>query len=369
MRSQSLHVRSVAIYYPRMASPTTHPTAAEPPLTRHEQAAAGEARAIQEILRIIQDNLRKQFPAGGGPMRRDAHPKHHGVVSAELVVEASLPPELAVGVFRAPRRYPAWVRFSNGSGTVQPDYVRDGRGIAIKLMGVEGAKLLDDEARTQDFLFINHDVFAVKDAADYVELFHHIERDGAPTKFFLSANPFKWHLRELANANKIRVQVSNMLTLQYWTMTPYLMGDTPAKFSVRPSALANTGAPPGSGPDYLRDVMVRDLGQGSVSFDFLVQLQTDALTMPVEDPRIRWDPVRSPFRKVASLHIPQQRFDSPEQMQFAEDLSYSPWHCIAEHQPLGGVNRCRRVIYRAIAEFRHQANGRALVEPNGDERF
>lgn len=348
---------------------TTMTRSNAPPLTRHEQAAAGEDQAFHEILRIIKEKLRQQFPPGQGPMRRDAHPKHHGVVRAQLTVEPDLPAELAVGVFRAPRSYQAWVRFSNGSGTVQPDHLRDGRGLALKLMGVEGRKLLADEANTQDFLFINHDVFAVKDAADYVELFRYIERDGAPTKFFLGLNPLKWHLKELANANKIRVQVSNMLTLQYWSMTPYLMGDTPAKFSMRPHVLANTGAPPNSAPDYLRDVMARQLSQDGATFDFMVQLQTEARAMPVEDPRIRWDPLRAPFRKVATLHIPAQRFESPAQQQFAEDLSYSPWHCVPEHQPLGGVNRCRRLVYQAIAEFRHQANGRALIEPQGDERF
>jgi len=342
-------------------SPTT--------LTRHEQAPAGEEVAIAEILRIIKLKLREQFPAGQGDMRRDAHPKHHGAVRAELVVEPNLPPEFAVGVFRAPRRYPAWVRFSNGSGTVQADHVRDGRGIAIKLMGVPGAKLMADETGTQDFLFINHDVFAVKDASDYVELFRIIERFGTPTRFFLGPNPFKWHLKELANANKIRVQISNLLTLQYWTMTPYLMGDTPAKFSMRPQVLANTGAPPDSAPDYLRDVMAQQLDRESVAFDFMVQLQADARRMPVEDPRFRWEPSQSPWRKVATLRLPMQAFDSPAQLQFAEDLSYSPWHSVPEHQPLGGVNRCRRVIYHAISEFRHEANGRPLVEPTGSEQF
>ena len=338
-------------------------------LTRHERPPAGEEAAIAEILRIIKLKLREQFPAGQGDMRRDAHPKHHGAVRAELVVEPNLPVELAVGVFRAPRRYPAWVRFSNGSGTVQADHVRDGRGIAIKLMDVPGAKLMDDETGTQDFLFINHDVFAVKDASDYVELFRIIERFGAPTRFFLGPNPFKWHLKELANANKIRVQVSSLLTLQYWTMTPYLMGDTPAKFSMRPQVLANTGAPPDSAPDYLRHVMAQQLGRESVAFDFMVQLQADARRMPVEDPRIRWEPSESPWRKVATLRIPTQTFDSPAQLQFAEDLSYSPWHSVPEHQPLGGVNRCRRVIYQAISAFRHEANGRRLIEPNGSEQF
>ena len=337
-------------------------------LTRHEQAPAGEEAAIAEILAIIKANLRRQFPPGQD-MRRDAHPKHHGALRAELAVEPDLAPELAVGVFRTPRTFPAWVRFSNGSGTVQPDHVRDGRGIAIKLMDVDGPKLMTDEARTQDFLFINHDVFAVKDAGDYVQLFRAIERDGAPTKFFLSANPFKWHLKELANANKIRVRVSNMLSLQYWTMTPYLMGDTPAKFSVRPTVPANTGAPPNSAPDYLRHVMAEQLRRESVAFDFMVQLQTNPRRMPVEDPRIRWEPARAPWCKVATLRIPAQTFDSPAQLQFAEDLSYSPWHSVPEHQPLGGVNRCRRVIYQAISQFRHEANGRGAIEPTGAEQF
>ena len=338
-------------------------------LTRHERAPAGEDVAIAEILRIIKLKLGEQFPPGRGDMRRDAHPKHHGAVRAELVVEPNLPAELAVGVFAASRSYPAWVRFSNGSGAVQPDHLRDGRGIAIKLMDVPGPKLMDDESRTQDFLFINHDVFAVKDAADYVELFRIIERDGAPTKFFLGMNPFKWHLKELANANKIRLQISNLLTLRYWTMTPYLMGDCPAKFSMRPQVLSNTGAPPNSSPDYLREAMAAQLGRESVAFDFMVQLQTDANSMPVEDPRIRWEPAQSPWRKVATLRIPSQTFDTPAQLQFAEDLSYSPWHSVPEHQPLGGVNRCRRIVYGAISEFRHQANGRPVFEPDGTERF
>src|SRR5258705_13503816 len=107
-------------------------------LTRHERAPAGEDAAIAEILRIIKLKLGEQFPPGRGDMRRDAHPKHHGAVRAELVIEPNLPAELAVGVFAASRSYPAWVRFSNGSGTVQPDHLPDGRGIAIKLMDVPG---------------------------------------------------------------------------------------------------------------------------------------------------------------------------------------------------------------------------------------
>jgi hypothetical protein len=38
-------------------------------------------------------------------MRRDAHPKMHGLVQAEFIVEANLPEDLAIGLFRDARRY------------------------------------------------------------------------------------------------------------------------------------------------------------------------------------------------------------------------------------------------------------------------
>ena len=162
------------------------------PATRHETVPPDEARCVAEVLRIVTERMNAQYPHGT-PARRDAHPKHHGVVRATLEVEPGLPPEYRAGVFAQQRSYPAWVRFSNGSGVVQPDKVSDGRGVGIKLMDVPGPKLIDDEADapTQDFLFINHDVFFVKDAKDYVEFFRIVMRDKLPTKYFIGPNPFK----------------------------------------------------------------------------------------------------------------------------------------------------------------------------------
>jgi transposase len=141
-----------------------------------------------------------------------AHLAEFGVVApVGRIVEGDLPSEYRVGIFREARTFAAWVRFSNGSGVVQRDIVPDGRGMAIKLMGVDGRKLLADEpdAATKDFLLINHDVFFVKDAKDCVELFRIAERDGAPTRFFLGLNPFKWRLKEFANARKTRSQIAH----------------------------------------------------------------------------------------------------------------------------------------------------------------
>ena len=95
-------------------------------------------------------------------------------------------------------------------------------------------------------------------------------------------------------------------------------------------------------------------------FDFCVQFQTDAVKMPIEDPTIRW---RSPLQKVATITIPPQQFESPEQSQFCEHLSFTPWHALPEHRPLGGINRTRRSVYQTLSRIRHELNQVPRQEP------
>jgi hypothetical protein len=55
-----------------------------------------------------------------------------------------------------PASTPSYVRFSNGSAGHAPDRAPDVRGIALKIVGVPGKKLIQglEEAKTQDFLGI-----------------------------------------------------------------------------------------------------------------------------------------------------------------------------------------------------------------------
>ena len=76
------------------------------------------------------------------------------------------------------------------------------------------------------------------------------------------------------------------------------------------------------------------------TFEFLVQRQADG--MSIDDSTIEWDEARAPFRRVATITIPPQDFQSPAQMTLAEQISYTPWHSLPAHAPLGGVNRVRR---------------------------
>jgi hypothetical protein len=113
--------------------------------------------------------------------------------------------------------------------------------------------------------------------------------------------------------------------------------------------------------------MIRQLNNGEARFDFAVQLRTDARAMPIEDPGEEWSEARSPYRKVASIVIPRQTFDSEQQRKFGENLSFSPWHSLPEHRPLGGVNRARKLAYELISKFRHEANRTPRREPTSWE--
>lgn len=333
-----------------------------------ESVPTNEAQAIQTVKNIISGQVRAEAQKTGKAVR-DAHAKAHGCVAAEFHVNDNLPSLLQTTVFKPGATYPTWIRFSNGSGKSQDDNEGDGRGMAMKLTGVPGDKL-GNEINTQDFLMINHPTFFVRNASDYVE-FSQATAKGNPLPFFFpSFNPLSFRLHELSVARKIqRKNVSNLLKSPYWTMTPSLYNDRAVKFMVRPiGTTSQTVANPVS-PSYLRDALRQSLLSGSASFEFFVQFQTNTQTMPVEDPTIEWSEEISRPIKVATISIRSQRFESPEQQRFCENLSMNPWHSVSEHRPLGGINRTRKVVYDTISELRHEINKEKPIEPTGNERF
>ena len=101
-------------------------------------------------------------------------------------------------------------------------------------------------------------------------------------------------------------------------------------------------------------------------FAIQVQLQDAEKYMPLEDTSIEWREEDSPFVTVAHLKIEPQDFDTPEQNLFCDNLSFTPWHSIEEHRPLGGINRLRRAVYEAVSVYRHERNGAPRQEPTAD---
>ena len=96
--------------------------------------------------------------------------------------------------------------------------------------------------------------------------------------------------------------------------------------------------------------------------EFLVQPRTSN-SMDVEDSRTEWKEAQAPFYPVATVRFPRQVFDTPEQNTFCENLSFTPWHALPQHRPLGVTNRLRKVIYDHISRVRHTLNGAERQEP------
>jgi hypothetical protein len=324
----------------------------------NEEVPANEDEATQQIVRMIEESVRAE--AKNGLARRGAHAKAHGCVQAEFRVLDNLPEGVRVGIFREPRAYPAWIRYSNAFGKMQDDSVGDARGMAIKLMGVE-----QSESGTQDFVMINHPVFLVRNAADYVEFQKALSEDSPVQFFFPGLNPFNFRLHEFGIAIAIRsTKVANPLDSRYWSTTPYLFGDAEMKFSARHCGPASPFIETTS-PDFLRENMQKHLAESEACFDFLVQLRKRPSEMPIEDPTVEWSEKDSPFIPVARITIPAQKFASPKQLALCENLSFTPWHTIREHRPLGGINRVRKTVYDTISRVRHEINGEERHEPAG----
>ena len=339
-----------------------------------ESVWPGEAEAPRAIADRIEKSIEERYPKAKRPARRDAHPKAHGCVRASFKVADGLPDNLAQGVFVPGATYKAWIRFSNGSSDpARPDVKGDARGMAIKLTGVPGVKLLpaEREAETQDFIMINHPVFFIDDPPDYLRL---IQRGSSSSSLVKLTAPFALGLKGALIARTIsRKKIENPLYTRYWSTVPYRLGDDAhkqaVKFSARPCAVhANNKIPSDPGPDYLRQAMAATLAADDACFDFLVQTRRSP-SMKVEDSKTEWKESEAPFIKMATITIPKQTFDSEAQMAFCENLSFTPWHSLPQHRPLGAVNRVRRTVYESVSKKRHALNQTPRKEPSGNETF
>jgi len=298
---------------------------------------------------------------------RAGNTKTYGVVKGEFEILPNLAENLRQGVFRYPKTYPAWVRFA-GPGPLAPADMKDNGvlSIGIKLMGVEGEKLLD-EKWTQDFTSISAPTFTTPNIIENLKL-QKQDYEGTPLFYFI--NPFDSHLLDGIMQGLFSRTQTSPLEVQYYSCVAYLFGEGKAvHYSIKPCSDEQTKIPRKPSANYLREAMAKTLSKKEVTFDFMIQFQTDAYRMPIENASVEWPEKLSPFIPVARLHLPVQKFDSRSQMAFAENLSYNPWHCIADHRPLGNQNRARKAIYFALSELRLTMNGEARIEPTGAEMF
>jgi hypothetical protein len=323
---------------------------------------ASERAIIDEIAKFMRETW---LP---GAAQRFGNTKTHGVLRGEFEVLPDLPEHLRQGVLAKPSTYRAWVRFS-GPGPYAPadldDYGQCSCG--IKLMGVDGPKLMPDERFTQDLILVTPASFVTPNTRENAKLQRYVR---ARTNLFYFINPLDTHLLAgVMQSLYSRVHHSPLET-RYYSNVPFLLGEGQAvQYSIVPTSAALTPIPARPSPNYLREAMVRTLAEGDWSFDFRVQVQTDSHRMPIEDATVKWPEGESPYVTVARLRLPRQHFESDAQLAFADVLSYNPWHSLEAHKPLGSQNRARKAMYLELSRLRQAMNATPHVEPTGDETF
>ena len=334
--------------------------------SNEDPGASGPDNGIDAVVKLQLDLMR-----GSNPGLRGQHYKQHGVVRAQFQVLEDIPKELKVGLFAKPGTYPAYIRFSNGSQF--DDRQADVHGMAVKLMGVEGLKVLNAEATasTHDFVLADHPVFFVRDTEEYVKFTRNfaemMQKGKKPLRFLL------WlllhHPKDLLVLLGFNRQIQDSpLSSKYWSQVPYAFGlgdQTICRYSVVPSAnnLVQPIPSKDRDSDYLKRTMVDHLTKGgrSAEFNFYVQVHDDAAHKMIDNPTVSWN---DSVQRVAIITIPPQEFDTPDQIKFGENLSYTPWHALPEHRPVGQINQIRKAVYLASSSLRHNTNDAPRSEPS-----
>ncbi|MBM4253154.1 MAG: catalase [Deltaproteobacteria bacterium] len=362
----------VKIFVAGLSVFTAGTTIATPDLTSWEEEIPGEEESARDLGEKLIRGMEKDYVNKSRRVLRDAHSRGIGCVEATFEVDRDLPVPYRAGVFKVPgKSYSALIRFSNSLGPAG-DNVRDARGMAIKVIGIPGAKLLQsqEDAMTQDFLQIDAPFFPARDALEFAAIFG-LKENPASIAGFLAAKPVL-RARELKALFDLSFGNPNngksLAERTFFSQTAYLLKgpsiNIPIKFASIPCGPVTPMALDGTGAELRSDLAAR-LADGEVCYRFAIQEYKSGVGFSVEDGMNKWDEAKSPLRQVATIRIPKQQFLTDEKLRYCDNLSFQPWHALPEHRPLGNINRSRKIIYEMISNYRHLMNreDESLTEP------
>ena len=360
------------------SSPLVYDSAFETPAPDEAETAA----ALIETLRSISETTFKDY----GHAVRSVHAKSHGLLQGELRVLDGLPATLAQGAFAKPGTYPAVMRFSTNPGDILDDSVSAPRGLALKIVGVEGARLPGSEGQvTQDFVMANAPAFAAPDPKAFLKNLKLLAKTTDAPQVFKKA--LSAVLRgaeavvESAGGKSAMLTslggqpLTHILGESFYTQVPVLYGPYVAKLSVVPAspglqALTGTKVHVYGKPNALRDGVNEFFAREGGEWEVRVQLCTDLATMPIEDASVPWPEDASPYVAVARITMPPQpAWTEPRATAVDDGMSFSPWHGLDAHRPIGGIMRVRKPAYKMSSQFRASHNGCPMHEPRTLERL
>jgi hypothetical protein len=300
------------------------------------------------------DALAKRLAGDGKLDGRPLHRKTLAALHARFEV-GEAPRDLRHGLFAEPGSYDAFVRFSSGAGQARSDRVADVRGLAVKVLGVAGPKVIPglETASTQDFLAILTPTFPFKDPAAFVDIAVAGGRGrlavlGAVLRHYGLVGPLG-ALPRLRRA--LDTSMRSLVERTYWSAVPLRLGPHAVKLRFRPMDVPPP-VPPVGGPDALAVELQARVRVSPLSFRVEAQRFVDESRTPIEDPTVEWAERDSPWAALARLMIPVQAAESRAGRMLAayvERLSFDPWHALVEHRPLGAVMRARAAAYKHAA--------------------
>ena len=330
------------------------------------------AAAMRHISETMHDRARHAA--------RAVHAKSHGLLKGELEVYDGLPEPLSQGLFRRSASYPVIMRFSTNPGDMLPDSISTPRGLAVKVIGIQGERMLPGHEKevTQDFVFVNAKAFPVPDAAGFLKQLRVLEKHATDSETLKQAVSTTARVAESAlEAVGLKSATlkgfghpqTHILGETYCSVAALRYEDYVAKICIAPAsenlkALLNKHLEIGDNYSALRDAVVEFFGTNTAEWEVRVQLCTDVKKMPIEDASVEWDEKQSPYVPVARITVKPQHAYSPERRVCVDEvMSFSPWHGLTAHRPLGNVMRARKKSYEGSSRFRHTMNVRPAVEP------
>lgn len=311
---------------------------------------------------------------------RSVHAKAHGILKGTMTINADLPPELAQGMFATPGEHPVVMRFSTNAGDILPDTITLPRGLAIKVMDVDGERLPDAAGRTQNFVLVNGPVFQAKTADKFLGNLKMLA--GTTDKAEGTKEAMSTVLRGVNTVlSAVGLESPKVQSLggapnvdplgeTYYSVTPFRYGDHVAKFSVVPVSKGltdqtDTIIDASTRPDAIRETMRAEMPLIDAVWEVRVQLCRDLDKQPIEDPTVEWKEEDAPFQTVATIHAaPQDSWDAAAVQEVDEEMRFSIWLGLEAHRPLGNINRARKAPYEHSAQFRERFNRCPIHEPS-----
>lgn len=318
-----------------------------------EEAEAKLFATFTNQIKLVQKQIKEREHAP--VIRRAFHAKidvgitrHVGVTNAEFRVLPHIPEDLRIGLFQPAATYQATVRFSNASGAVQPDATKDLRGIAIRIV--------TDQGNVQDFLMTDASTSHARDARQFMVAAEAMASQSQIVTLLklLRGLGLGETLRMIQVLSKDARKIDSLTTDQFWSRAPIKFGPYAVKFTLQPS-WSIPAASTASGENYLKQDFIEQLQRRPITFDFRVQRFVDEVKTPIEDGTVEWKESDAPFETIAQLVIPQQDLSTAsarETEALVDSLDFNPWNTTEDFRPLGNLNRARRTVYQASADYR-----------------